>query len=776
MSLELSSNFLQFGIGMANGNGHSIYEFDHFRLDAAKLMLYRAESEVQLPPKVIKTLAVMVENAGDVLSKDEVMEKVWEGSIVEEANLSQYLYLLRKTLGQMPDGRPYIETLRRRGYRFNGEVSPFESRLETNGNSKGRPSQAAAPREVAVERRGNVLRLVDWVPETAETAVPGPANAVRLSASPTRPTFRVAVALALVAAAAVVSAAIVYLWLRPSNVAVESRSEMSVTRLTSGAFPYSAAVTRDGKFFAYTETEGDRSQIWLQAVGEASRIKIAEASDEVFGTKIFSPDGKFLYYVVLNKGDGAQTAVYRMPMMGGPSIKVLDDVGSIVSFSPDGNEIAFRRTDPSTGASSIAIAGKDGDNERTIIERKEPILVSSSPAWSPDGRTIIFAEYGPGGTGNSNCNRLYAYDIARRTVSDASSENWDTMYSLQWLRDGKGIVFIGTRENESVTTRRDQVYFVSLPDGVSRLITTDAMRHEPASLGVTDDGSILTVMSNRSSQIWSMNADGDATSAVQLSRGTNDGRSGLAPMPDGTLGYITYTNDDVGIWSMKTEGSDATQLTGSPMIVEELRPDPLGRYFIFSQAKDRHNHLYRINTDGTGVRQLTFGEGYEVDSSVSPDGVWVAYGSIQDSSKGTNRLFRSSIDGGESFPFGDNKCSRPTYSPDGQYLVCVTHDDRELILVSAADGSRVRSFEVGSFVTINSGVRWLPDSTGLVYIRSDKGRSNLWVQPLDGEKPVQLTNFTSGIIFNFAFAADGSRIYLARGYPIQDVILIKNFH
>src|SRR4029079_9302903 len=94
MSSNLSSNFLQFRIERATGNGHRTYEFDEFRLDAEKLMLYRSGHEILLPPKVIKTLAVLIEDSGEILSKDELLEKVWEGSIVEESNLSQYLYLL----------------------------------------------------------------------------------------------------------------------------------------------------------------------------------------------------------------------------------------------------------------------------------------------------------------------------------------------------------------------------------------------------------------------------------------------------------------------------------------------------------------------------------------------------------------------------------------------------------------------------------------------------------------------------------------------------------
>jgi predicted ATPase/DNA-binding winged helix-turn-helix (wHTH) protein len=108
---------------MAKDFAHRIYEFEEFRLDAEHSMLYRAGSEVPLPPKAIETLLALIERHGEIVGKDELMEIIWADSIVEESNLSQYLYLLRKTLGDTRDGKPFIETLRRRGYRFNGDLS-----------------------------------------------------------------------------------------------------------------------------------------------------------------------------------------------------------------------------------------------------------------------------------------------------------------------------------------------------------------------------------------------------------------------------------------------------------------------------------------------------------------------------------------------------------------------------------------------------------------------------------------------------------------------------
>ena len=99
-----------------------IYEFEDFRLDAAHLMLYRGDEEISLAPKAAQTLLTLIERRGEILGKDELMETIWKDSIVEEANLTQYIHVLRKTLGTSANGRPLIETLRRRGYRFNGDV------------------------------------------------------------------------------------------------------------------------------------------------------------------------------------------------------------------------------------------------------------------------------------------------------------------------------------------------------------------------------------------------------------------------------------------------------------------------------------------------------------------------------------------------------------------------------------------------------------------------------------------------------------------------------
>src|SRR5690348_5593930 len=109
-----------------------LYEFGAFRLDAVDRVLWRGEEMIALPPKVFDTLWMLVKEAGRVVSKSELMEAIWADAIVEESNLSQNIYTLRRTLGVDEQGRQFIETIPRRGYRFAAPVKLLDE-ISNNG-------------------------------------------------------------------------------------------------------------------------------------------------------------------------------------------------------------------------------------------------------------------------------------------------------------------------------------------------------------------------------------------------------------------------------------------------------------------------------------------------------------------------------------------------------------------------------------------------------------------------------------------------------------------
>jgi DNA-binding winged helix-turn-helix (wHTH) protein/tetratricopeptide (TPR) repeat protein len=128
MSSDLELKFHQNNLSGARHSDSNIYGFEDYRFDVGHLMLYRGGEEVQLTPKQAETLLALIEQRGEIVSKDALMARLWGDAAVEESNLIQNIYVLRKTLGVMHDGRPMIETLRRRGYRFNAELTDHKHR------------------------------------------------------------------------------------------------------------------------------------------------------------------------------------------------------------------------------------------------------------------------------------------------------------------------------------------------------------------------------------------------------------------------------------------------------------------------------------------------------------------------------------------------------------------------------------------------------------------------------------------------------------------------
>jgi DNA-binding winged helix-turn-helix (wHTH) protein len=108
------------------GRDRTFYQFGPFVLDPAERILLKGTETVQLAPKAFDILVLLVENRGHLLDKEQLMKQVWPDSFVEEANLTQNISVLRRTLGEAKNDNIYIETVPRRGYRF---VAPVTSQV-----------------------------------------------------------------------------------------------------------------------------------------------------------------------------------------------------------------------------------------------------------------------------------------------------------------------------------------------------------------------------------------------------------------------------------------------------------------------------------------------------------------------------------------------------------------------------------------------------------------------------------------------------------------------
>src|SRR5216117_1084027 len=105
---------------------HLLYQFGRFQLEPEERRLLREGLTVSLTPKAFDTLVFLVERAGHLVEKEELMKALWPDSFVEEANLAQHVWTLRKTLGETQNGGQFIETVARKGFRFIAPVTKHE--------------------------------------------------------------------------------------------------------------------------------------------------------------------------------------------------------------------------------------------------------------------------------------------------------------------------------------------------------------------------------------------------------------------------------------------------------------------------------------------------------------------------------------------------------------------------------------------------------------------------------------------------------------------------
>jgi DNA-binding winged helix-turn-helix (wHTH) protein/tetratricopeptide (TPR) repeat protein/TolB-like protein len=165
-----------------------VYEFDGFRVDPVRRRLLRGGEQVPLTPKAFSILLVLVENRGEVVGKEDLIQRVWPDTFVTEANLTQNVSSLRKALGERANDHRYVVTVPGRGYSFVAEVllMPRESTGELTITRELRATrELQIPREAA-DTGELALAAEIPPPATAESEIPLSAPVSILPRSPRR--------------------------------------------------------------------------------------------------------------------------------------------------------------------------------------------------------------------------------------------------------------------------------------------------------------------------------------------------------------------------------------------------------------------------------------------------------------------------------------------------------------------------------------------------------------------------------------------------------------
>ncbi len=216
------------------------------------------------------------------------------------------------------------------------------------------------------------------------------------------------------------------------------------------------------------------------------------------------------------------------------------------------------------------------------------------------------------------------------------------------------------------------------------------------------------------------------------------------------------------------------QLTLDARNVHGLAVSPDGRHLVFSSDRAGTFNLWRMEMSGGELVRLTSGEA-DVAPRFSPDGRWVVY---QKGFPTGARIWRVPVDGGEAIPLTETRGQMPDVSQDGKLIAYYTLDSESaaapwIFGAMPFDGGRLLKTFTFARTVGERVVRWVPGGWGLAYVDSPGGVSNIWVQPLEGGPPRQLSDFKAERIDSFDWSPDGRWLAVVRGAETSDVVLIE---
>lgn len=749
------------------------YEFGNFRFNPTERYLLHKGESIALTPKALDTLFALVRHSGHLVTKEELLQEVWQDAFVEEATVVQNISTLRKVLSRDGLDSRFIETVPKRGYRFIASVRTCNDERVSQPLSANLMA-AMAP---AVGNIGNGVGL------RAESAIPGleatefPAAGFDSSnkaierhhrALPWKGLSYAFVGLLALITVGVLAAKAMRQNQTPNN-SLPSFEKMSLARITQTGNARNSAISPDGKYVAYVALDAGKQSLWIKQVSAPNDAQIVPPSDARYLGLTFSPDGSYVLFVTYAKGEN-KGVLSRIPVIGGIPQRITEDIDSPVTFSPDGKQIAFVRGYLTTHETALISANADGTNEQKLASRLFPVFFSAEgPAWSPDGAVIACGVRITDSLGISET--VVGVEPVSRKELRLTEARWAEVGRLSWDKSGARIIMTA-----SADLGTHQLWQIPWPSGCAHRITNDLTDYRGVSLA-TNVSTISTVAIEADSSIWV--TSGSQYQASELIPTKNDGLQGIAWTPDSKLVFSSGAAGESDIWVINADGSLKKPLTSdnrrdfAPTVTRD------GRFLLYSSAlAGTPAKIWRANIDGSNPKQLTFGNDDRFPTC-SFDGKWVFYSSFNHNEQQdtyAETLWKVPIDGGQSSLVVTEASSQPMVSPDGKLIAFRYQAAPDLPwserVISSDTGETIQDLPVGPG---RSFIKWAPDGHGLTYVETRDGVSNIWVLPLNGGTPKQITHFASGQIFRYAWSYDGKRLALVRGVRNGDVVLIRDF-
>jgi eukaryotic-like serine/threonine-protein kinase len=695
------------------------FEFGPFTLDAGKRLLLRDGEPVPLAPKVLDTLLALIEHRQDVVSKEQLLSRVWADAVIEEGGLARNISLLRKILGEKPDDHHYIVTVPARGYRFVAQVREREVDPELPRESVGR-NHAGPLNSSAGESPFTRHQKLTW--------------------------WTVGIGCLLLAAAA---SAFVWRSAFASILHSTPRAAPRLIRLTStSGLNTDPALAPDGSLVAYASDRArtGNMDIWVQPVGGGTAMRVTSGDgDEVEPS--FSPDGSRIAY-----SGGESGGIYIVGALGGePHLIVLGRRTRTPRFSPDGRWILYWVGQtawvnvpglPAAGATgTLAVVAASGGEPRALAR---DFAGARYGIWSPDGKKILFL--GERATDSAASLDWYVTDSdggeafhtgALEALGAASVKG--TPIPGAWTQEG--VVFTTTDEAMSNVWRLPVSPQTGRVIGSATRLTFGTALERSAAVSAAGHIAFTTLTENV--DVWRVRLDpttGTASNAPE--RVTDDAARDAAMNVSGdgrTLAFVSSRTGRNEVWLKDLQSGTERQLTYVGGSSSRVTPDGL-RVAVQRQVEGR-SRVELYETSGGQSSALC-------DDCLVNGGGWSSDGSrllISRSQGGLVGVVVRELTSGREVEVARHRnwnVFQPRFSPDDRWVVFHTTNtpDRRQVYVVRASFDGPLPVEKWVPVSPDFGIypNWSPDGTGIYYFSLRDGYMCAWLQPVDprSKRPV----------------------------------------
>lgn len=718
-------------------NINKLYLFDDYVLNAKDKTLWFGDDRVHLPAKVFETLQLLVERNGEVVSKEEMIDRIWEGAFVEENNLSQKISILRRIFGK---DKEFIETIPKIGFRF---VEPV--RLNQNDITE-RLETAVLP-----------------VGDTKKNERPGSSFSLLFTL--------------LFVALLVGGVSYFILGSYGRSTATRPSASFDYTELTDTGDIKSSAISNDGKFIVFTKLskgpgEG-RTSLRLMDTASKNDVGIEIDGDIQPGFVTFAPDGKSIYF--RTRGNLIQyEKIYRISTFGGAPTLIAEDVWGTFAVSPDGKELTYVQREISGDRRKIIIQKIESGEKEVVVDSLEyPVLKPHhAAAFSPDQKSLAFS---PLERTNGNATIVVFDRGSKRTRSIQTS-----LYSISdivWEPGGYGLYI-----NALEIGKRFQIWNISYPNGELSRVTSDADSYHD--LSVAKDGTIVANRSNLYSNVWIV-PGAKLENAIQLTRGEAEigGLLTTQFVPNRDILYNARFSGGSNIRTMRSNGENGRLFVDKQLVTEHHFAFSKARELIFFEFEDR---IWCVRFDGSGAKKVDLGEALQMSKpAVSHDDKWLYYVKRE---KDRDAIWRMPLDGSEAeLVYAAENFSPQSFlsaSPDGKYLA-FEYEKRGKLGDDRENSRLLRNFGFLNLVTneikvmelraSRSILRWRPDGRSFDYLIFSDTSSAIYRKDIGKEaEPVKIFELQNELIYRFDWSPDGKDLLIGRGNAKMDMVSIRS--